>query len=553
MNIKEFLANIGYPKYRSTKPSQMLNQTMKILFTFCSILLTSASLFAQEVIKLYSDKAPGSESWTWSEAENNTNVFNTRIIYNVSSPSITAYLPDKEKATGTAILIAPGGAFHTLSIDNEGIEVAKYLNSKGIAAFVLKYRVARSFTNDPVKELTGKMSNFKTLDEENAPIIPLAIQDASTAIKYIRKNAEKYDIDPAKIGMMGFSAGGTLTLGAIYQATEESKPNFIAPIYPYTKALDDIKNIPKAKTPIFIALASDDQLGFAPANAQLYLDWKAAGQPVELHIYERGGHGFGMNKQKIPTDTWYERFGDWLKLQGYLKKRYPNKWEQQFSEEQLETFSKQNAEREKRDWANLVKYKKANAEIGEPKQGKTRVVFTGDSITEGWVSADPDFFNTNNYVGRGISGQTSPQTLLRFRQDVVALKPKVVIINIGINDIAENTGDYMQDYTLSNYQSMIEIAKANHIKVILASVMPAFAFPWRKEIQDVPAKVIALNEGIKQLAKQNNLVYLDYFTPLKDERNGLSKEMAEDGVHPTISCYKIMEKLANEAINKALK
>lgn len=525
----------------------------KTHYSLICALLLSSSAFSQEVTKLYSGKAPGSENWTWSEAESTNNIFNTRVVYNVAEPTITAFLPDKDKATGTAMLIAPGGAFHTLSIDSEGIEVAKYLNSKGIAAFVLKYRVARSFTDDPVKELMGKMGNFKTLDEENAPVIPLAIQDASTAIKYIRKNAEKYDIDPNKIGMIGFSAGATLTLGATYKATEESKPNFIAPIYAYTKAVEEIKNIPKEKTPIFIALASDDQLGFAPANAQLYLDWKATGQPVEMHIYERGGHGFGMNKQKIPTDTWYERFGDWLKMQGYLKKRYPNKWEQQFTEEQLEMFSRQNAEREKRDWANLVKYKKANAEIGEPKQGQTRVVFTGDSITEGWVGADADFFNSNNYVGRGISGQTSPQTLLRFRQDVVDLKPKVVIINIGINDIAENTGDYMPEYTLGNYKSMIEIAKTNNIKVILASVMPAAAFPWRKEIKDVPTKVMALNEGIKQLAKQYNLVYLDYFTPLKDERNGLSKEMAEDGVHPTITCYKIMEKLAKEAIAKTLK
>ncbi|MFC0182807.1 Acetyl esterase/lipase [Pseudarcicella hirudinis] len=526
---------------------------MKFLsFFFCTFLLYTTS-YAQEVIKLYPGKAPGSENWTWSEAENNNNLFKTRIIYNVTDPSITAYLPDKEKATGTAVLIAPGGAFHTLSIDSEGNDVAKYLNAKGVAAFVLKYRVARSFTDDPVKELMGKMSDFRKLDEENAPVIPLAIQDALTALKYIRKNAEKYEVDPNKIGIMGFSAGGTLTLGAAYQASEEARPNFIAPIYAYTAALESIKNIPKAKTPTFIALASDDQLGFAPANAQLYLDWKAAGQPVEMHIYERGGHGFGMNKQKIPTDYWYERFGEWLKLQGYLKKRYPNKWEKQFSEEQIEEFSRKNAEREKRDWAYLSKYKNANAQLTASKTGKARVVFTGDSITEGWVTADQDYFEKNNYVGRGISGQTSPQTLLRFRQDVIALKPSVVVINIGINDIAENTGDYMQDYTLANYQSMIEIAKANNIKVVLASVLPAASFPWRKEIKDVPAKVIALNEGIKNLAGQYHLVYLDYFNVLKDERNGLSKEMAEDGVHPTLPCYKIMEKLADDAVNKALK
>ena len=143
-------------------------------------------------------------------------MFNTEVVYNVSQPTITAYLPDTLLATGTAVIIAPGGAFHTLSINSEGIDVAKWLNIKGIAAFVLKYRVARSFTDDPVKELMGKMGNFKALDEENAPIIPLAMADGLTAMKYVRDHAKEKDIDPNKIGFMGFSAGGTLTMSVVY-------------------------------------------------------------------------------------------------------------------------------------------------------------------------------------------------------------------------------------------------------------------------------------------------------------------------------------------------
>ena len=204
--------------------------------------------------------------------------------------------------------------------------------------------------------------------------------------------------------------------------------------------------------------------------------------------------------------------------------------------------AKKNAERERRDWTNLGRYREANAKIGAPKAGKVRVVLTGDSITDGWAYASPDFFEKNNYVGRGISGQTSPQTLLRFRQDVIDLKPKLVVINIGINDIAENTGDYLPEFTLGNYRSMIEIAKANKIKVVLASVLPAYQFPWRMELKGIPAKVIALNAGIKKLATEYGVSYLDYFNALKDERNGLSIEMAEDGVHPTKLCYAIMEK-----------
>lgn len=513
--------------------------------------LYSISCFSQSIVKLYPGVAPGSESWTWTEAENDKNMFNTRVVYNVTTPTITAFLPERNIATGTAVIIAPGGGFQLLSIDSEGIEVAKYLNSKGVAAFVLKYRLAKSNTNDPTVEMMEKINNPKKMEEENVPIIPLAIQDALEAIKYVRKNASFYDIDPTKIGIMGFSAGGTVTLGASYLGTNDSKPNFLAPIYAFTEAMDKVKSIPKEKTPIFIAVASDDQLGFAPSNTKLYLDWKAAGQPAELHVFEKGGHGFGMRKQNLPTDTWNERFGEWLKMQGYLKKKYPANWEKNLTDQQIAENIQKNSEREKRDWTNLKRYREANSKLPISKSGKPRIVFTGDSITDGWASGSLDFFESNNYVGRGISGQTSPQTLLRFRQDVIDLKPQAVVINIGINDIAENSGDYIPEFTLGNYKTMIESAKANNIKVILASVMPAYEFPWRKTIKDVPAKVMALNVGIKKLAEEYNLVYLDYFNSLKDERNGLSLEMAKDGVHPTPACYKIMEKMVSLAIKDA--
>ncbi len=152
-------------------------------------LLISPLVQAQKVIKLYDGKAPGSESWTWEEAENNINMFKTRVIYNVSTPTITAYLPKPELANGTAVIVAPGGAFHTLSIDSEEVDVAKWLNEKGVAAFVLKYRVAHSLTNDPVAELTAKMTDLKKLDEENAPVIPLAIADGKRAMEYVRQHA----------------------------------------------------------------------------------------------------------------------------------------------------------------------------------------------------------------------------------------------------------------------------------------------------------------------------------------------------------------------------
>lgn len=289
---------------------------MKTIFSILSLLCILLSANAQKQIFLYEGKPKGSENWTWDEAVSEKNIFNTKVVYNVTRPSITAYVP--ENPNGTAIVVAPGGAFHTLSIDSEGIDVAKWLNARGITAFVLKYRVARSFTDDPVKELMGKMSNFKTLDEENAPIIPLATEDGMNAVKYIREHAADYKIDPKKVGFMGFSAGGTLTMSVVYSANDARRPNFVAPIYAYENAIIG-NNMPKEKTPIFVAVAADDQLGFMPHSINIFKKWFDAKQPAELHIYEKGGHGFGMRKTNTSSEGWIDNFGNWLKMQGYMK------------------------------------------------------------------------------------------------------------------------------------------------------------------------------------------------------------------------------------------
>jgi lysophospholipase L1-like esterase len=257
-----------------------------------------------------------------------------------------------------------------------------------------------------------------------------------------------------------------------------------------------------------------------------------------------------MRKQNLPSDKWFERFGEWLKMQGYLKKRHPTKWELQNSEEQVAEYRRKTDERMKTDWGYLSRYAEANQKLPP---SDNRIIFLGNSIIENWVNLQPDFFTKNNYIGRGISGQTSPQTLVRFRQDVVNLKPKLVIINIGTNDIAENTGTYNLDFTMDNIVNMLEIAKSNKIKVILASVLPASNFPWRRDVKDVPNKIVALNERIKQLAQKNNLIYLDYHSAMKNAQNGLNPDIAEDGVHPTVKGYQLMMPLAQQAIVKALK
>ncbi len=191
------------------------------------------------------------------------------------------------------------------------------------------------------------------------------------------------------------------------------------------------------------------------------------------------------------------------------------------------------------DFANFGRYQKQNQEVLSQNIAPNSVLM-GDSITEGWFSTDPEFFTKNNFVGRGISGQVTSQMLLRFREDVIKLKPKRVIILAGTNDIAENQGPISLDKVFGNIVSMVELAKANNIKVILCSVLPAYDFPWRKDMQPAD-KVIALNKMIKDYAQKNHITYVDYHSVLKDEKNGLPKEIAEDGIHPNKLGYEKME------------
>ena len=202
---------------------------------------------------------------------------------------------------------------------------------------------------------------------------------------------------------------------------------------------------------------------------------------------------------------------------------------------------------------NLDRYAEANAALPAPAKGEKRVVFIGNSITDGWPNAHPDFFKSNNYVGRGISGQTSPQLLSRFRQDVINLKPVAVLINIGTNDVAQNTGPYNEEFTLGNIMSMAELADATGIKVILSSVTPAGEYPWRKEIKDVPQKIMSLNAKIKAYAKEKGFSYIDYFSVMCDENNALKSNLGTDGVHPNEEGYKIMEATAKKVIDKVIK
>lgn len=282
-----------------------------VLILMCAAIITNA----QKIIPLYNGAAPGSENWTWQEQQFTVN--NSNYVVDVSKPTLVAYLPDKPN--GTAIIVAPGGAFHALALDLESTSVAKQLNKKGITVFVLKYRLVHDDPAQPENALMKIMARgeSKKLDSIRAMIVPLAMQDGLTAVKYVRQHAKEYHINPARIGFMGFSAGGTVTMSVAYNANDVNRPNFVVPIYADVNSAIGT-TVPVVKTPIFIVVASNDDFNLAPANVHLYLKWLEAKQPAELHVYEKGGHGFGTKKQNLPVDTWLERFEDWLQMQGYV-------------------------------------------------------------------------------------------------------------------------------------------------------------------------------------------------------------------------------------------
>lgn len=203
------------------------------------------------------------------------------------------------------------------------------------------------------------------------------------------------------------------------------------------------------------------------------------------------------------------------------------------------------------DWANLKHYQPENKDLLD--SGKqTQVVFMGNSITQGWKDTHPDFFSTNPYVCRGISGQTTPQMLIRFKQDVVALHPKVVVILAGTNDIAGNTGPSTLEMILDNISSMAEIATENHIKVIICSVLPAYDYPWVKG-KEPNIKIPLLNTMLKNYCQEKGYKYLDYFNAMVNDKNGMIAEYTYDGVHCTSKGYDVMESLVVPAIEKVIK
>lgn len=207
-----------------------------------------------------------------------------------------------------------------------------------------------------------------------------------------------------------------------------------------------------------------------------------------------------------------------------------------------------------KDWANIARYDASNKEIMAQKNDGRRVVFLGNSITEGWVKLRPQFFADNGFIGRGISGQTSYQFLVRFREDVINLDPKLVVINVATNDVAENTDVYDEDRTFGNIQTMVELARLHGIKVILTATLPADGIPWNAEITSTTDKIVKLNDRVREYAKKMKIPYVDYYSSmLADDGKALNPAYTKDGIHPTEAGYEVMETLILPAVRKIVK
>ena len=271
---------------------------------------------APEVVPIWPGAAPGSEAWTQKETETVIPGTQIRIVQNVTRPTLTVFLPEPAASTGTAVIICPGGAFHFLTMDDEGTRVAQWLAARGVAAFVLKYRITAT-GDDIFKQVQALIADRSIYDKVVKQLDPLITADGQQAVRVVRRSARKWNVSPDRIGLLGFSAGGYVAIRDATNHDAESAPNFLGAIYP---AVPSDISVPSDAPPLF-ELGADDDLLVPPVKNEipLYAEWKAAGKPAELHIFAKGGHGFGIRKQNLPVDGWLDLFGEWLGAQGLLK------------------------------------------------------------------------------------------------------------------------------------------------------------------------------------------------------------------------------------------
>ena len=418
-------------------------------------------------------------------------------------------------------------------------------------------------------------------------VFPAQLHDVKAAIRFVRAQAAAYQLDPAFIGITGWSSGGHLAALAGATGTVRKKTAGLTTLLldgdlgDWTSTSSEVNAVvdwygpsdfstlnrcPKEYDHEAPGSTVSRLLGVTPldhpelcalAAPKTYLH---AGSPAYLLIH-------GDADRRVPLCQSQE-LHDALQSAGVTSRLVvaaggqhgPGVLEKAYFGE-MTTFFRQQYGRAKyfervdytlkNDYGWLGRFAAENEALPAPKPGEQRVVFMGNSITEGWSNYHPAFFEENPYIERGIGGQTTPQMLVRFRQDVIDLKPAAVVILAGTNDIAGNTGPMTIEQTFSNLASMAELAEAHGIRVVLCAVLPVYDYPWKPGLEPAP-KIRRLNGMIEAYCREKGFVYVDYFNAMRDERDGLQEPLGYDGVHPNKAGYDVMEPLVQEGIKRAL-
>jgi len=282
-------------------------------FILLTCIFISMNVLAQKTVDLPYEESP-TVKWSTAEREYYSDIWENEVITNVAVPRLEVF--EADTPNGTSVIVAPGGGLYGLSIESEGRAVAKWLNKQGITAFVLKYRLVPTGI-DGIQEISDEsVNNPAKIGERVTPVLPLSIADGLAAVTYVRTNANKMNLNPNKIGFMGFSAGGAVTMGVTFNYTEANKPNFIVPVYPWMTVIGEY-TVPQDAPPMLVICASDDPLGLAKPSTDLYSAWLTNGKNTGMHMYSKGGHGFGMKAQNLPSDNWIARFYEWALTEGF--------------------------------------------------------------------------------------------------------------------------------------------------------------------------------------------------------------------------------------------
>lgn len=509
---------------------------MKRIFALFAVLTLWSMAFAiapSLTLSLYPDGAPDSNGYTAADEY----VKNGDRIYKIAEPRLDVYLPANTDPSGILLSI-PGGGYSFVSSGNEGIKVAEFFVPQGYIVAVLKYRLPNQHEQIP-------------------------LHDALQAMRILRDSAEAWNAPDAAIGVMGFSAGGHLAASLLTHYSDSiTRPDFGILVYPVISMDSTLthkgsclqllgehpteqqrsywsaeKQVTPQTPPCLIVACQDDPT-VQVANSILFYEALTANDvSSSLLLVPFGKHGWGFSRQ----------FQDRDHVDRLVSAFIATSCQEDYQSMRIRQETLFNRNKRMRDWAKLGKYADDNANLAANK-AKVNVVFYGNSITYNWAKMRPEFFHSHGFVGRGISGQTSSEMLVRFRQDVIDLHPKTVVILCGINDIAQNNGTIAMEHVMGNIQSMCELAKTNKIHPVLCSVLPARSCYWNPFVQDVPQQVQALNALIRQYAKDNGILYVDYYAEMDEGDGGLRHGLSNDEIHPNDAGYEIMERVVLRAL-----